>query len=239
MSYIAFIDESGDHGLENIDPASPIFALTAAVYRTDTYLNKDLPAIAAMKHRFWSHEGAILHSYDISKKQGFFSFCTDPAKRDELYLAIAALFTESSVKLISAVIDKQPHKDQYVNPTPCYELAAKFVLERVFMMAGRGVTVVFESRGKAEDKIVGEFCREISAGANFRSQQFDCEIHFAKKAWNVAGLQISDLACPPIIHYTQKPDTKRPDWLAVRTRIRSNWMGRIEGYGLKQFPPKS
>lgn len=213
-----------------------MFALTAAVYRLDTYLNKDLPAIAAMKYRFWSHEGAILHSYDISKKQGFFSFCVDPKKRQELYDAISALFSNSSAKLISCVIDKQAHKNQYIHPEACYELAARFVLERVFMMTGRGTKIVFESRGKAEDKEVASFCRRISEGENFRSQTLDCEIHFAKKKWNVAGLQISDLACPPIIHHVQNPDTKRPDWLAVKGRMRSSWTGKIQGYGLKTFP---
>lgn len=239
MTWIALIDESGDHGLENIDPASPMFALTAAVYRQDTYLNKDLPAIAAMKHRFWSHEGAILRSYDINKKQGFFSFCVDPAERQKLYDAISELFHGSSAKLIAAVIDKERHKAQYHSPEDTYRLAIQFVLERIFMMTGKGTKIIFESRGRTEDKIVGGWCGEISGGGNYGGRQMECTSYFAKKSWNVAGLQMADLACQPIIHHVQNPDSKRPDWAAVRPRMRSSLMGKIEGYGLKVFPQKS
>jgi hypothetical protein len=64
-------------------------------------------------------------------------------------------------------------------------------------------------------------------------------VKFAKKCDNVAGLQMADLACYPIIHYVQNPKTERPDWLAVRSRIRHDWRGRIEGRGLKIFPSES
>ena len=61
-------------------------------------------------------------------------------------------------------------------------------------------------------------------------------ISFAKKSDNVAGLQIADIVCNPIIHYTQNPATTRPDWVAVRERIRRSPTGRIMGWGLKSFP---
>lgn len=236
MGYVAFIDESGDHGLRNIDPASRMFALTAAVYLQDDYLQTDLPTIARMKHRFWSHEGAILRSYDINKKQGFFSFCTDEQKRLELYDAISALFHNSTMKLISAVIDKERFAAQYVDPDNAYRLAVKFVLERIFMMAGAGATLVFESRGRREDADVRGWCNEISGGENYLQRDLGCNIHFAKKAWNVAGLQMADLACQPIIHFVGNPGTQRPDWLAVKPRIRADGRGEIKGWGLKVFP---
>lgn len=236
MAWIAFIDESGDHGLENVDPGSPMFALTAAVYRLEKYLNSDLPAIATLKHRFWSHEGAVLHSYDIAKKQGFFSFCANAERRQEFWDALSELIRGSSVKFISAVIDKERHKAQYANPGEVYYLAAQFVLERIYMMTGKGTVLVFESRGDKEDAILAQWCERISGGANYGNDEMGCRWHFAKKAWNVAGLQMADLACQPIIHRVQNPDTQRPDWLAVRSRMRTSFFGKIDGYGLKVFP---
>jgi hypothetical protein len=236
MGWIAFIDESGDHGLAKIDPGSPMFTLTAAIYREDVYLNRELPAIAALKHRFWHHEGVIFRSYDINKRQGAFSICQHAERRQELWNAIAEHFRASPVKLIAAVIDKERHAAQYVDPADAYFLAVQFVLERIHMMAGTGVKLVIESRGKKEDQILAEWCERISGGENFRAHDFGCTAHFAKKHSNVAGLQIADLACQPITHYVRNPDTQRADWLAVKSRVRSDWRGRIEGRGLKVFP---
>lgn len=213
-----------------------MFTLTAAIYREETYLNRELPAIAALKHRFWHHEGVIFRSYDINKKQGAFSICQQAERRQELYDAIADHFRNSSVKLIAAVIDKERHAAQYVDPANAYFLAVQFVLERIHMMAGAGVKLIIESRGKKEDQILAGWCARISEGENYRAHQFGCTTHFAKKHTNVAGLQMADLACQPITHYVRNRDTQRPDWLAVKSRLRSDWLGRIEGRGLKVFP---
>lgn len=237
MSWIAFIDESGDHGMQNIDPASPMFALTAAVYRRDTYIGEELPLLARTKFEFWSHDGVVLHTYDIKKKQGHFSICADLETRDRLRKSLCTLFEQSKAKLIAAVIDKPRHNAQYVDPSDPYHLAVQFVLERIFMMTGAGTTLIFESRGTKEDGIVRGWAEGISAGENYRRQRFDFKVDFAKKKWNVGGLQMADLACQPIIHYVRNPEAERPDWIAVRKRIRSNWLGKIEGYGLKVFPP--
>lgn len=236
MAWIAFIDESGDHGMRNIDPASPMFALTAAVYREQAYITDEIPSVAKSKFRFWNHEGAIFHAYGIKKKVGPFSICTDPAVQANLRQELCDLFRRSPTKIIAAVVDKQKHLAQYVTPENPYYLAVRFVLERIYMMTGKGTKIVFESRGKREDQIVADWCARICAGENYGNNVFAFEIAFAKKSWNVAGLQIADLACQPIIKRATDPTTQRPDWLAVRTCMRTGWTGKIVGFGLKIFP---
>lgn len=234
MSWLAFIDESGDHGLVNIDPASPMFAITACVFREEEYLTHELSAMGRLKHRFWSHEGVIFHSYDIRKKQGHFSICQDPQVRTEFYEAVSEHFRNSTCTIISAVINKPLYRARYADPVHAYALAVQFVLERIFLMTGNGTKIVFESRGAKEDNEVRQWCARISR-RNATGNRWTCDIHFAKKAWNVAGLQMADLACGPIIHYVLNPNTQRLDWLAVQPRIRAVG-GRMQGYGLKTFP---
>src|SRR6266404_3502162 len=132
MAWIAFIDESGDHGMQNIDPASPMFALTAAVYRLETYIGEELPSIAKAKFEFWPHDGVIFHTYDIKKKQGHFSICANPVTQERLRNELCAMFERSKAKLIAAVIDKVRHNQQYVVPSNPYSLAVQFVLERIY-----------------------------------------------------------------------------------------------------------
>lgn len=231
MTYIAFIDESGDHGMKNIDPDSPWFALTAAVYRREDYLTKEIPAMSRIKLDFWSHDGVIFHDYDIRKKVGPFSILIDNAERERFFNALNIQFRTTTATVISAVINKDAHCRQYHKPVNPYELCVQFVLERIHMMTGNGTCIVFESRGKSEDKLVREWSNNTVSA---RRCNFD--INFATKKSNVEGLQIADLACQPIIHYVQNPDTRRLDWLSVKESIRTNGHGRIDGYGLKTFP---
>ena len=236
MPWIAFLDESGDHGLVNIDPGSPDFALTAIVYEMDAYLDQEIPSICRLKHALWKHEGVIFHCYDIKKKVGPFSKCIDADFRDKLYESIAEAFKQSTMQIVSAVVDKKRYTEKYLNPADVYYMSVKFVLERIYGITGPETTLVFESRGKREDALVRQWVHDISAGDNYQKKNFGFECCFAKKATNVVGLQMADLACEPFIHFTHNKETERPDWKAVSSKIWRGPAGQMEGYGLKTFP---
>lgn len=236
MAWIAFIDESGDHGMLNIDPASPMFALTAAIYDRVDYIDVELPSVATAKMTFWPSEGVVFRAHDIKKKVGPFSICADPAVMAALRAELCAMFHRSPVTIISAVIDKLRHKAQYVMPDNPYFLCVQFVLERIHMMAGDGTTIIFESRGKKEDALVAGWCQRVCDGENARGHTYVFDISFAKKSANIAGLQVADLACQPIIHYVNNRATTRADCLAVLSGVRTGPRGKIDGFGLKTFP---
>src|SRR5262249_44764364 len=56
--YIAYFDETGDHGLDNIDPAFPVFVLCGWVFKIKDYLQKECPAFCAIKFNHW-HAGKL------------------------------------------------------------------------------------------------------------------------------------------------------------------------------------
>ncbi|WP_363349419.1 DUF3800 domain-containing protein [Methylocystis echinoides] len=236
MSYIAFIDESGDHGLEVIDPSSPVFVLGCALYQTDDYLGKETPLMTKLKIERWGHEGVVFHSYEIRKKRGQFSFCADSSEAKKLHQEIGDFFKKSSATLIAAAIDKERHKKQYSSPEDPYFLSMQFVLERIHKATYGRVHLVFESRGVKENAIVSNWTNEICGGRNYRSKKFDFTHCFSEKKFNVTGLQVADLASYPISHFVRNRETKRPDWVAVKPRLRQSMDGQIIGYGLKIFP---
>ncbi|KQY80370.1 DUF3800 domain-containing protein [Brevundimonas sp. Root1423] len=239
MAHIAFIDESGDHGLVAVDPLAPVFVLAAVVYPLEQYLHHEIPAMSRLKIGRWGHEGVVLHAYDIRKRQGPFAFCANRAERDIFHREIGDFFGQSRCTIIASTIHKQRLAGQYVDPNDPYYLSVKFVLERLHMMCGANdqIQVVYEARGRTEDALVLEWSIAIAAGENFRGEVFNMAFCFAKKKHNVTGLQVADLACPSIAAYVLDHDTRRPDWLAVRPRIRQRWGGGMRGFGLKIFPP--
>ena len=72
--FIAFFDECGDHSMDKIDRDFPVFVLSMIIAERSAYIETVVPALTRLKLRFWPHEGVNLHSRDIRKAHGDFSF---------------------------------------------------------------------------------------------------------------------------------------------------------------------
>jgi hypothetical protein len=79
--FIVFVDESGDHGLETIDPQFPVFVLAFCLLSKSDYARILLPAITEFKFAHFGHDQVILHERDIRKDIGDFSILRDPSKK--------------------------------------------------------------------------------------------------------------------------------------------------------------
>jgi hypothetical protein len=83
--FIGFFDECGDHSMEKIDPDFPLFVLALVVVQRTDYAKQIIPALSALKLRYWNHEGINLHSRDIRKAIGAYSFLQNPKSSTELH----------------------------------------------------------------------------------------------------------------------------------------------------------
>jgi len=113
---------------------------------------------------------------------------------------------------ISCAIDKKKLFENDIKiGDNLYHLALAFCLESLFELMtekrqdDRTTHVVFESRGKREDKDLELEFRRICDGANNKRRRFPFEIVFADKKANSTGLQIADLVARPIGLHVFKP----------------------------------
>ena len=51
--FIVFVDESGDHSLENVSDEYPIFVLALCVFRKESSIQEVCPALQRFKLNFW------------------------------------------------------------------------------------------------------------------------------------------------------------------------------------------
>ena len=99
--YIVYVDESGDHSLTSIDPQFPVFALSFCVVRKDTYMAQIVPAVQALKFRYWGHDAVILHEHEIRKSKGDFTWLlTDRERRDAFYEDLNQIMVDAPISLI-------------------------------------------------------------------------------------------------------------------------------------------
>ncbi|PKP66758.1 MAG: DUF3800 domain-containing protein [Alphaproteobacteria bacterium HGW-Alphaproteobacteria-7] len=232
--YIVFADESGDHGLDKIDPEFPMFALSFCMIEKAAYISSVVPAFQQFKFDFWGHDGVVLHEHEIRKRKGPFTLLlTNPDLRASFYERLNGLMADTPMSIVASVIDKVKLKAKYAQPSNPYEIALLFCMERLLGQllakgqSDRTVHVLFESRGKQEDADLElEFRRICANQRNWGWKQTDFtqirfEPVFVKKAANATGLQLSDLTARPIALHYLRPDQSNRAYDTISTKLRA------------------
>lgn len=242
MPLMVYLDETGDHNMDKIAPEYPVFGVIMVIVDTDTYVHTIIPAFCKMKIALWGHEGVILHSYDIRKKQKQFALLNNSA-RFEQFIAQVNPLMEVEYNLIGAFIRTDHHKARYgANAGNPYHLSLVFALERLtpLLEAHRQteVQIVAESRGKREDNdFRREFYQFASSGSEHITQSrvkaIDFRLSFCAKSANLIGMQIADLAAYPTGRYVIDPTKPNPNFDLIQPKFYEE-TGTLQG--LKIFP---
>ncbi len=233
--YIVFVDESGSPTLSPIDPNHPVFVLVFCVINKWTYCDVIQPAMKRLKFEFFGHDMVGLHSSDIRKRTGDFSWMMAPKKRAAFLARLDEVVQNAEIDVIATVIDKrQPFTGSHHPRNNPYFMALRSCLHRlnVFLrdrnQTGRMTHIVAESRGKREDRhLLSEFTLHQTQStelaqrfrANWRAEQLPVELLFAEKKINSAGLQLADLFGHPIGRHAINPDQRNHAFEIVRHKI--------------------
>lgn len=246
-SYIVYVDESGDHGLQTLDENYPVFVLSFFVFHKGHYAQKVVPAVESFKFRHFGHDTVVLHEHEIRKEKGAFRF-NDRVHKQAFYEELTGIIEASNFILISCVIDKHRLRErEHLDSNP-YHLALGFCLETLHeLMQEKGqdqhpTHVVVESRGAKEDRDLELEFRRVCDGENRWGSRFPFRIVLADKKTNSSGLQLADLVARPIGIATLRPgQTNRAFDIPKRKFYCSGGRKRLgegfEGWGLNIFPP--
>ena len=241
--YIIYVDESGDPNLENPNPSYPMFVLSLCIFKKADYTNLISPSIQSFKFKFFGHDAIVLHEREIRKQTKPFVFLKSIDRRKEFMSALNKLVDDAPMTIIAAAINKPALKARYVRPTDPYHLALRFCIERASKFletrnqVRKSTHLVFEKRGKDEDRDLELEFRRIKDGGNFTSSKFDgLEIVFADKKANSGGLQLADLTARPIGLKCLRPEQVNRAFDIIESKLDRNHQGLVDGFGLKQFP---
>lgn len=240
--FIVYVDESGDHGLESVNPTYPVFVLAFCVFLKETYVSEVVPAIQRLKFKYWGHDAVVLHGNEIRKQKGEFAFLTRRERREKLLEDLNDLVRGCEFILIASVIDKYRLNARYADPANPYDIAMRFCMERLQMHLQRRqqvrstTHVVVERRGEKEDRDLELAFRRTCEANRYVGRMPNLEIRFANKHHNSAGLQLADLVAHPIGRHCINPDQPNRAYEIIEGKFRRSPDGRAEGWGLKTFP---
>lgn len=158
--YIVYIDESGDHGLKNIDSNYPIFVLTFCCFNIAEYINIAVPALQTFKFKYFGHDQIVLHETDIRKNKEPFQFLrTNKALRENFLSDLSNIIKHIPFTIVPVVIDKSKLKTKYAQPFNPYYLGLRFGLEKLnkFLsekkQEGKEISLIFEKEEAKKIKI--------------------------------------------------------------------------------------
>ncbi len=240
--FLVFVDESGDHGLESIDPSSPVFVLVFCILTKADYARHLLPALTELKFRHFGHDQIVLHEREIRKDLGDFSVLRDPLKKEQFLSELTTLVAGCPMTVIASVIRKDKLVSRYHYPDNPYAIALQFGLERTHRWLERNgagsqkTAVLLECRGRREDRELELEFRRICSGGNYRRTTLPLEPRFVPKAANAPGLQLADLIARPIGRVLLDPNQANRAYEVIAAKLDRSPAGDLLGWGLKVFP---
>ena len=244
-NFVVYVDESGDHGLQNIDPNYPVFVLAFCVFYKRHYSEKVVPALQKFKFNHFGHDHVVLHENEIRKEKGIFKFVNEQ-HRNHFLDELTSIIEAGNFILIACIIDKKNlgNRETISNP---YHIALGFCLETLheFLLEKNQddalTHVVFESRGKKEDDELELEFRRICDGANRQAKNLPFDIILADKRSNSSGLQLADLVARPIGLSVLRPQQENRAFEVLKRKFfcsggREQVGVGFENWGLKIFP---
>lgn len=245
MLYHFFLDETGDHGLNFIDPNFPLFLLAGCLF-SDEELKKIKNEIEEFKKHFFGTMGVIMHSRDIRKCEGSFQILFDLEIKKEFYVKLNKILSQSNFTIIGAGVDKDKHIKTYgKNAQNPYEISLSFILERLIFCLNKDqsnkVNITIERRGKREDTQLLEYYNRTKDSGTYyvgKDKFKECinKFDFVLKRDNVIGLQVADLCAYPLARHILNKQEPYVPFQIIKDKIYCNLNGKYDGYGLKTFP---
>lgn len=241
--FIAFFDECGDHSLVKINHELPVFVMCTVIVERTTYAEVIVPALAALKLRYFAHEGVNLHSRDIRKADGPYTILLNAQVRARFIEDLSETMARLPFTLFATAIHKYAYKARYgVDARNPYDVALEYSFERVLhFMEASGETalpVIAEARGTNEDNALrASFQRLMSEGTGYnkavRFLKLACPISFRRKNDNIAGIQLADLCAHPVARHVLKPEVENRAFRVIEPKF---YQGGGKVFGLKEFP---
>jgi hypothetical protein len=245
--FVVYVDESGDHGMQNLDAGYPVFVLAFCVFNKRHYTRKVVADVEDLKFKYFGHDLIVLHEHEIRKEKGDFKRFHNRRLKSQFMSDLTDVIEASNFILISCIIDKHNLKLKQANPSNPYHIALGFCLETLhdFLVEKRQehliTHVVVERRGKKEDNELELEFRRMCDGANKFEKALPFDIIFADKKVNSTGLQLADLVARPVGMSLVKRGQDNRAFEVLRRKFycsggRANVGDGYENWGLKIYP---
>ena len=227
---IVYVDESGDHQLERINPYYPSFTLAFCVFNISDYIQNISLALDTFKVKYFGHSDIVLHENDIRKnRHGEWAILNAAQTREHFHQDLAEVIEEAPFDIIATTVDKMALTDVYREKAQDpYALSLLFCMERLhehlLELQQRSIRIHCESRTRKLDTQLRKAFHDIRHKTFFPSthtnfEGVDYRFAFLDKQSNCNGLQIADLIVRPIGLSYLRPEQENRTYSLIKNKI--------------------
>ena len=240
--YIVYVDESGDRSLDSMNKHYPVFVLAFCVFHKEQYVTQASPEIQRLKFKYFGHDMVVLHEHDLRKETGPFKIMFDQMLREQFTSDLTQIIATTDFSVIATYVRKDEYRKKHGSSHNLYDVAVRSCLKRLHQfLLPLGQTeklthVVFEARGKQEDKDLELEFRRICDQETPLGVPMPFDIQIAHKQINSCGLQFADLIARPIGRKQLKPEQANRAFDVLAKKFFRGEEGQHNEWGLKCFP---
>ena len=230
---LLLLDESGDHNLKRISQNYPVFVLGGVIIDRAYLRNVVKPRMRQFKLDHFGWDDIVLHTVDMSKGRGNYSFLADPTLRASFYADLNTMLQELEYQVVACVIRKDAHLNQYgTHAADPYHYSLEILVERFCMALGNQLDsgyIIAEKRNPGLDRELlaawGNLLTNNIGTSYMSSQKIDERIiglELKDKKPNLVGMQLADLVVTPIGRHIAgvPPKTNEVHWSVVESKLR-------------------
>lgn len=260
MKYRMYIDETGNPDLGSSDDPNHRYLSLSGIIMDLDYVDKVFfPRLEAIKAEFFgSHpdEKVVLHRKELMDKREPFEALRKPDIEKEFNRQLLSLMDELEYAIVTVVIDKLAHKQQYqVWRADPYHYCLQVIVERYVLWLRKHEVrgdVMVESRGGKEDRRLKDSFNNVYLrgsdyvpAAEFAARLTSCQLKVRMKQIGIAGLQLADLLAYPSFKSTllrhqgqalPNDFTGKIAAILEATKYVRSLTGAIDGWGRKWLP---
>jgi len=241
QKYYLFLDESGDHSLDKIDPQYPMFVLGGVLINAVDYDRIEL-RWKQMKRELFGRDDIIIHTADLTRNKNGFERMKETVFRERVYKELNAVMAELPYKVIGCAVRKDDHLDRYgMSAIDPYHLSLNVIVERAYFAVGKKgkLHIIAESRDTTLDRMLDVVFLELKiSGTHYISatelNTLGIELHIRQKSKNISGLQMADLVVTPIGRKVLGKNI-HADWHVIESKL-YRYKGKCDGAGLVVLP---
>jgi hypothetical protein len=210
--YRIYIDETGNQDMTHADdPNQRFLALTGVILESEYNTNNLQLEIASIKRIYFQKDPdapVVFYRKEMVNHRSPFEALRDPKVEKQFNNAILESLEHWQYKVITVVIDKKAHRDQYSTwRYQPYHYCLAVMLERFVLFLHYGNhqgDVMVESRGGKEDlKLKASYQGLFKNGTDnipadrWQKRLTSEELKIKPKTADIAGLQLADLIAHP------------------------------------------
>lgn len=250
---VLYLDESGNHNIEKIDPDYPVFVLGGVIVEeryAETHIESQ---VNEFKNQWFGSTDTILHTADIVRNRNGFEMLSDPTTRNQFFDEMNDMMRRLEYSVVACVVNKRRYAKQARRSrgatrwapiqSDLYRIALDDLLEvfyyEVEAANDRGMVVAERREVELDYRISRAWNMYRFRGTTHLSGRTiwrrirDLDLRLKKH--NITGLQLADLVVSPIARYALgKPD--KPDWEIVKSKLLDSKAANAELGGIIRIP---